>query len=146
MMSYRLKLLLALTVCLSGSQSFAFGNLSADEVTKIFSGNTVEGERREGGTPGIDAPNKLEDVPTRFVVYFDKNGTARKKTGNKSKPGKWSVAGDGGLCIKWKGKKEKCAPVQKSGDVYMRTITRKSGFILFESRYISFTPGNKHGL
>jgi hypothetical protein len=114
-MKYIFKLVLIVTACVFSSQSLAFGKMSADEVSALFSGNTVEGERRDGGVPGIDAPNKVEDYATAFIAYFDSNGTVKKKTGSKPKPGKWSVTDDGELCVKWKGKKEKCAPVHREG-------------------------------
>jgi len=145
-MKYTFKLVLIVTACVFSSQSLAFGKMSADEVSALFSGNTVEGERRDGGVPGIDAPNKVEDYATAFIAYFDSNGTVKKKAGSKPKPGKWSVTDDGELCVKWKGKKEKCAPVHREGKVYKRVIERRSGFVLFELRYIRFTPGNEYGL
>jgi len=141
-----LKLVLIVTACVLSSQSLAFWKMSADEVSVLFSGNTVEGERRDGGVPGIDAPNKIADYATAFIAYFENNGTVKKKTGSKPKLGKWRVTDDGELCIKWKGKKEKCAPVHKEGKVYKRVIERRSGFVLFELRYSRFTPGNEYGL
>lgn len=145
-MKYIFKLVLIVTACVFSSQLLAFGKMSADEVRELFSGNTVEGERRDGGVPGVDAPNKIEAFATAFIAYFDNDGTVRKKTSSKPKLGKWSVTGDGELCIKWKGKKEKCAPVHKEGKIYTRVIKRKSGFILMELRYIRFTSGNEYGL
>jgi hypothetical protein len=51
-MEYSRRLLSALTVGVFSSQSAASGNMSADEVSTLFSGNPVEGERRDGGAPG----------------------------------------------------------------------------------------------
>jgi len=140
------KLMLIVTACVFSSQTLAFGGISADEVRTLFSGNTVEGEQRAGGVPGVDAPNKIENHATAFIVYFDKNGTVKKKTGGKPKLGKWSVTSNGKLCITWKGKKEKCAPVYKEGKIYKRVIERKSGFVLMELTYVRFTPGNEYNL
>ncbi|HBE93514.1 MAG TPA: hypothetical protein DDW55_13735 [Gammaproteobacteria bacterium] len=145
-MKYIFKLALIVIACVFGNQLLAFGGMSADEVSTLFSGNTVEGERRDGGVPGIDAPNKIEDHATAFIAYFENDGTVKMKTGSKPKLGKWRVTDDSELCIKWKGKKEKCAPVHKEGKVYKRVIERRSGFVLFELRYIRFTPGNEYGL
>ena len=139
-------MVLVLTACVFSNQSLAFGKMSAVEISTLFSGNTVEGERRDGGVPGIDAPNKIENYATAFIAYFDNDGTVKKKTSRKPQLGKWSVTDDGKLCIKWKGKKEKCAPVHKEGKVYTRVIERKSGFVLMELRYIHFTQGNKYDL
>ena len=68
------------TACVFSSQSLAFGQMSAAEVSALFSGNTVEGERRDGGVPGVDAPNKIEEHATQFINYFDNDGTVKKKT------------------------------------------------------------------
>ena len=145
-MRYIFNVVLVLILCVSGSQLLAFGNLSADEINSLFTGNTVEGERRDGGVPGIDAPNKIDNYATAFIAYFDNDGTVKKKTSSKPKLGKWRVTDDGELCIKWKGKKEKCAPVHKEGKVYKRVIERRSGFVLMELRYIRFTQGNEYNL
>ena len=145
-MKYICKFVLVVTACVFSSQSLAFWKMSADEVSTLFSGNTVEGERRDGGVPGIDAPNKIDDYATAFIAYFEKNGTVKKKTSSKPKLGKWSITDDSELCVRWKGKKEKCAPVHKEGKVYKRVIKRRSGFILMELRYIHFTQGNKYNL
>ena len=145
-MKYIFKVGGVVTAYVFSSQSLAFGQLSAAEVSALLSGNTVEGERRDGGTPGVDAPNKIEEYATQFINYFDNDGTVKKKIGKKPKMGKWRVTDNGDLCIKWAGKNEKCAPVYKDGKGYKRVIKRKSGFVLFEFRYIHFTPGNKHRL
>jgi len=145
-MKYIFKLALIVIACVFSNQLLAFGGMSVDEVSALFSGNTVEGERRDGGVPGIDAPNKIEDYATAFIAYFENNGTVKTKTSSKAKLGKWRVTDDGELCIKWKGKKEKCAPVHKEGKVYKRVIERRSGFVLFELRYTRFIPGNEYGL
>jgi hypothetical protein len=136
----------AITVCVFSSQSLAFGSMPADEVIALFSGNTVEGERRDGGAPGIDAPNRLENFTTPFIAYFGHDGTVKQKTSGKPKAGKWRVTDGGDLCIKWTGKKESCAPVHKEGKVYKRVIKKRSGFILKELGYIRFTPGNGYNL
>lgn len=67
----------------------------------LFSGNTVEGERRDGGVPGIDAPNKIQEYATEFVVYFDNDGTLKKKASSMPTMGKWRVTDNGDLCIQW---------------------------------------------
>ena len=82
-MKYIFNLVFAVTVCVCSSQSLAFGQMPATEVSALFSGNTVEGERRDGGVPGVDAPNKIEEYATQFINYFDNTGTVKKKTGKK---------------------------------------------------------------
>ena len=68
-MQYISTLVFVVTACVISSQSLAFGKMSATEVNALFSGNTVEGERRDGGVPGIDAPNKIEEYATQFINY-----------------------------------------------------------------------------
>ena len=145
-MKCAVNIFLLLFLCVFGSRLLAFGSMSADDVRTLFTGNTVEGERRDGGVPGIDAPNKIEEYATKFIAYFDNDKTVKKKTNSKPKMGKWRVTDKGDLCIEWKGKKEKCAPVHKEGKLYKRVVERRSGFVLFELSYIRFIPGNKYGL
>lgn len=124
----------------------AIGGISANEIRTLFSGNTVEAERRDGGIPGIDPTNKIENYATAFIIYFGNDGTLKIKTGGKPKTGKWRVTGEDELCTKLKGKKEKCAHVHKDGTAYKRVVKRTSGHVLFEHSYIRFTPGNEYGL
>ena len=140
------KMLMIFGACVFSGQLPAFGEMTADEAITLISGNTVDGERRDGGVPGVDASGKIENFATPFSLYFDSNGTLRKKTGGKPKIGKWRVSDDSGLCMKWKGKKEKCAPIHKQGNVYRRVVRRKNGFILYEHTYIGIIPGNKYKL
>ena len=132
--------------CLVISQSFAFGKLTTEEVKALFSGNTVETERRDGGVPGIVSPDRVENFATTFSLYFVTDGTLKKKTDGNPRIGKWRVTGDAKLCMEWKRKKEKCGHLHRQGDTYKRVIRRKNGFILFEHTYMDFTPGNKYGL
>ena len=145
-MFYISRIVLILSACVFSGQLLAFGKITAGEVVTLFSGNTVDGERRDGGVPGVDVPDKIENLAIPFSMYFDNDGTIKVKTGGKPKIGKWRVSRDAELCMKWKGKKEKCAHIHKQGNSYKRVVRRKSGFILFEHTYISFTPGNKHEL
>ena len=140
------RFVLALGACCICSQSFAFGRLAAEEVKTLFSGNTVEVERRDGGVPGVDEPDRIENFAATFSLYFDDDGTLKMKTAGQPAVGKWRVSGDAKLCMEWRRKKEKCGHVHKQGNVYKRVIRRKNGFILFEHTYTGFTPGNKHGL
>jgi hypothetical protein len=137
---------LLLGACLAGSQSFAFGKLPPEEVRTLFSGNTVETERRDGGVPGVDSPDRIENFATTFSLYFDTDGTIKKKTDGNPKAGKWRVTDDAKLCMEWKRKKEKCGHLHKQGNTYKRVIRRKNGFILYEHTYVDFVPGNKYGL
>ena len=137
---------LAVTLCLLGSQLSAFGNMSAAELSSLFSGNTVEGEQRQGVAAGTGPQDAVDNYAIPFTAYYDSNGTVKKKIGNKLKTGKWRVADDGKLCIQWKGKKELCEPVHREGKVYVTAVRNKSGRILREFRFIHFHPGNISGL
>jgi len=145
-MKYNANVFLLLFLCLSGSHLFAFGNMSADEVRKLFTATTAEGEQRDGVAPGLGPKNMTENYPENFVIFFDENGTATHKIGDKRKTGKWRVTDNGKLCIKWEDMKKKCAPVYKDGKNYIRVTRSKMGRVLLELVFIQFTPGNKYDL
>ena len=140
------KAFLLIFLCVTGSHLFAFGNLTADKVRTLFSGNTTEGERREGIPPGLGPPNMTENYVEEFKIFFAENGTAKIKIGDKRGTGKWSVTDSGELCLKWKEKKKRCAPVYKSGKVYKRATKRRMGRVRQELVFIRFAPGNVHDL
>jgi hypothetical protein len=131
---------------LSGSLLFAFGNLSADEVRILLTGNTAEGERREGVKGGQGTPGIVNMYAEKFTIFFAENGTVKRRVGEQHKTGKWRVTDNGELCLRWKNKKEKCAPVYKDGKNYKRVTIKPSGRVLWELTFISFTPGNEYGL
>jgi hypothetical protein len=133
-------------LCMSGGHLFAFGNMSAEEVRTLFTGNTAEGNRREGARLGSGPSNALENYAEVFVIFFSKKGIAKYKVGDERKKGKWYVTDSGKLCLKWKGVKEDCAPVYKDGKVYKRATKNKIGRVLWELEFIRFTPGNKSNL
>ena len=84
---------------------FAFGNLSAAEVRALFSGQTVDGEFREGSKKHID-PSGVNTFSEPFVMYFSADGTVRSIRGGVKKTGKWRVDAKGNHCVQWSGKKE----------------------------------------
>jgi hypothetical protein len=57
-MKYPFNNILFLILGFTSSHLYAFGNMSADEVRKLFTGNTVEGERREYGAPDTGFAHK----------------------------------------------------------------------------------------
>jgi len=142
MKKYSIHAFLLLFLYLSSCLLLAVSNLPADEVRKIFTGNTAEGERREYEKPGGGFTGKLIEFPEKFSSYYAENGTVKQQVGEQEKTGKWRVTENGELCITWGGKEEKCAPVYKEGDVYKRVIKNKMGRPLWEYRYIKFIPGN----
>jgi hypothetical protein len=66
-MKYLINVFLLLFLCVSGSYLFASGNMSADEVRTLFTGNTAEGERREGVKLGTGPPGQMINFPEKFV-------------------------------------------------------------------------------
>lgn len=70
----------------------------------------------------------------------------KRKIGEKYNKGKWRVTESGELCLEWKGKKEKCASVYKSGKAYKRVTKKTSGRVLWEMKFIRFTPGSEYNL
>ena len=146
MKKYSINVFLLLFLYFPGSHLLASSNLSADEVRKIFTGNTAEGERREYEKPGGGFSGKLIEFPEKFVSYYAEDGTLKQIIGEQKKTGKWRVTDSGELCIEGKGKEEKCAPVYKEGDIYKRVTKNKTGSPLWEMRYIRFIPGNGSNL
>ena len=64
------KMLMIFGACVFSGQLPAFGEMTADEAITLISGNTVDGERRDGGVPGVDAPGKIENFATPFSLYL----------------------------------------------------------------------------
>jgi hypothetical protein len=145
-MKYIVNVFLLLFICVPGSDLFAFGNMSADEVRTLFTAKTAEGEQRDGIAPGHGPENMTENFPEKFVIFFAANGTVKHKIGDKGKTGTWHVTDSGKLCLKWKGKKKRCAPVYKDGKVYKRVTESRMGRVLLELVFFRFTPGNKYDL
>jgi hypothetical protein len=145
-MKYLVNVFLLLLLGVSGSHVLAFGNMSADEVRTLVTGNSAEGDRREGARLGSGPSNALENYAEGFVIFFAKKGIVKYKAGDKRNKGKWHVTDGGKLCLKWKGEKEGCAPVHKEGKVYKRATINKIGRVLWEFEFIRFTPGNEYNL
>ena len=146
MNNYLNNVIIFFILCLSSSHLFASNNLSADEVRKLFTGNTTEGERREYEKPGGGFSGKLINFAELSVSYYAEDGTVTNQIGEQKNTGKWRVTESGELCTEWEGKEEKCAPVYKEGDTYKRVIKNKMGRNLREIKYIKFIPGNENDL
>ena len=145
-MKYPLNLFSTISIVLCSANILAFGNLSADELQELISGNTAEGERREGVRPALGPPTMVENYPEYFVAYFDANGIIELKIDNTNVSGKWQITDRGKLCIAWQGRKEQCASVHKEGKVYKWISRKRMGRILWEMKFTRFTAGNEHGL
>ena len=129
-MKYLINVLFILVICMPGSHLSAFGYLPADEVRTPITGNTAEGE------PGL-----VNIYAESFTLFFADNGTVKRKIGEQRKTGKWRVTESRKLCIEWKGKKEKCAPVYNYGEADKRVTKQSSGRVLWEIKFIRFTGG-----
>lgn len=122
---------------------YAVDNLSSDEIRSLFSGNTVDGGRVEGARQGV-----MSFYSAPFISYFGDDGKVYSVSGKKKKKksGAWRVDGKGHLCIIWKGKKEKCAPVYKEGEHYKQNIIGTKGKIKWTNTYSTFTAGDTASL
>ena len=99
-MKHAFNILLLLFLCVFGNHSLAFGSLSADEVRTLITGNTAEGEQRDGVASGHGPENMTENYAASFVFFFASNGTVKYKTGGDRITGKWHVTDSGKLCLK----------------------------------------------
>ena len=66
-MKYLINVFFIFVLCLSGDHLFAFGNMSAEEVRTLFTGNTAEGERRAGEKGGLFPPATV-NTPRRSTI------------------------------------------------------------------------------
>lgn len=145
-MNYRTALLPFLLLSALAAPLFAADPLAADEVRGLFSGNTVEGEFREGTDVHVE-PSGLGTFAEPFTTYFSTDGTVRSLRGEKKIQGKWRVSESGDHCIRWKGKKkEACAPIIRERKVYRKYMKWRGGRIKWVRSYTKFTPGNPGNL
>lgn len=145
-MKYLINVFYILVLCMSGGHLFAIGNMSAEEVRTLFTGNTAEGERREGERGGLMPPGTVNKYAEKFSMFFAENGKVKRIIGERHNKGKWRVTESGELCLEWKGKKEQCASVYKAGKSYKSATKKSSGRVLWELEFIIFTPGNVYGM
>ena len=101
---YRIFLLLILFLFASGSVNAEGKRLNADEVKKLFSGNTVECYHKK---------KKFS-----YIVYYDPKGTVRGiSTDLRERKAKWFVEKDGYHCVHWSDKSGPiCHGVFPNGD------------------------------
>ncbi|MGB5541215.1 MAG: hypothetical protein WBO37_14070 [Gammaproteobacteria bacterium] len=123
-------------ILLATIPSYASGNLSADEIRSLFSGNTVEGDHEEGRSQGMSS---FYSEP--FVNYFADDGKVYSVTGKTDKSGVWRATEEG-LCINWNNTKENCAPVYKERDHYKQQKKNNTGKVKWSKTYTTFTPGD----
>jgi hypothetical protein len=126
-------IILGCLIALGGTTALADNELSAAEVTELFSGKTVEGINVGKGYS--------------FKAYFDPNGTVRAKYPVGGRQGKWRVDKKGRKCIKWEDQsKEKCFVLVKEGEVYEEFKIKKDGRRKHVATFKKFTEGNLYGL
>jgi len=123
-------------ILLATIPSYAFDNLSADEIRSVFSGNTVQGDYLEGRKQGM---TNYYSEP--FTNYFADDGKVYSVKGKTKKSGDWSATEEG-LCINWNDTKEKCAPIYKEGDHYKQQKKNNIGKIKWTKTYTTFTLGD----
>ncbi len=107
--------------------------LSAEEVTQLFSGKTVEGIAVRKGYS--------------FKSYFDPNGTIRTQYAKgKKRKGKWYIDDDGRKCLRYEDQsKENCHIIVNDGGVY-KEFKVKGGKRQQVVEFTRFTEGNIYGL
>ena len=132
-----IKVFFSAIMLLAIKPSYAFGNLSADDIRSLFSGNTVEGGYQEGRKQGV-----MNFYSEPFINYFANDGKVYSVRGKTKKSGSWSVTEKGDLCIIWKDKKEKCAPIYKDGDHYKQDMISRKGKIKWTKTYTTFALGD----
>jgi hypothetical protein len=126
-------IILGCLIAFGGSIALAGNELSAAEVTELFSGKTVEGINVSKGYS--------------FKAYFDPNGTVRAKYAVGGRQGKWRVDKKGRKCIKWEDQpKEKCFVLVNEGEVYKEFKIKKDGRRKHVATFKKFTEGNLYGL
>ena len=141
-----LVMMLASFLSIFSTPLFALGSLSAEEVRSLFSGQTVDGERREGAdsNTGLSA---LSGFPEPIVMYFSEDGSVRSIRNDKKKTGKWWVDEEGNHCVQWnKAKKKSCAPITKEGRFYKKYKKSKFGRTIWVKTFTKFRPGNPDNL
>ena len=117
---------------LGASSVLAESVLSAEEVTQLFSGKTVEGITVRKGYS--------------FKAYFDPNGTIRTQYAKGKRKGKWHIDDDGRKCLTYEDKgRENCNIIVKDGGGY-KEFKVKSGKRHQTVEFTRFTEGNLYGL
>ncbi len=106
--------------------------LSAEEVTKLFSGKTVEGENVKRNYS--------------FKSYFDPDGTVRTQYEIGKKKGKWYIDAKDRKCLRYDDKdKTYCFNIVKDGEFY-KEFKIKHGKRKQITAFTKFTEGNLYGL
>jgi len=103
--------------------------LSADELTKLFSGNTY-----------------VALIPTRklkMTIYVDPDGSMRGMQNGNKFTSKWAVNNKGEICVSYKGRMSCSAVVEHEG-IYKKIKLNDKGEKIVMVIYESFAAGNIH--
>ncbi|MFK5986830.1 MAG: hypothetical protein QM479_15595 [Pseudomonadota bacterium] len=103
--------------------------LSADELTKLFSGNTY-----------------VALIPSRklkMTVYVDPDGTMRGRQSGHKFTSKWEVNNKGEICVSYRDKMS-CRMVMEQEGVYKKITHNDKGEKVVLVIYQSFAAGNIH--
>jgi hypothetical protein len=139
--------ILAGLIFFGGISVLAGDQLSATEVTKLFSGKTVEGV--------ITKKSKSKSGKLKpYDAYFNPNGTikakhwyGKKRLQWKKRNGKWRIDDKGRICIEWKDRdKETCTVIEKDGEVYRQYRIENNGSLEHVATFNKFTDGNPDDL
>lgn len=108
------------------------GMLDAEQVTDLFSGQTVESVTAVRGRVSLS--------------FYDVDGSLRQVRNGQTRSGKWRVRKDGRICLQMESLLEKCRIIVKDGDVYRKYIVKKNGRHQNSVNYRKFWVGNPYGL
>ncbi len=117
-----------LSACQSGPVRQDDRVLKGDEVRQLFVGNTVE---------SYNLNTRLNSF-----TYYHPDGTAVQERLWKRRHGRWSIEGDGRICLSFGKREAKCRHIVRSGGRYYKERTDASGGREKIVRYRYFADGN----
>ena len=123
---------LIVAMVLAGCQTIPLrqpdGPLTREEVRQLFIGNTVE---------SFNLNTRLNSF-----TYYHPDGTAVQERLWKRRVGRWSIQGDGQICLAFDKRAPKCRHIVRSDGRYYKERTDESGAREKIVRYRYFAIGN----
>ena len=104
------------------------GTLNAAEVTKLFSGKSVESILEKNGRVSL--------------TYYNPNGSLRQLQDGIRRSGVWRVREDSRICLDFAGDRDRCRIIVKEGNTYVKYIVKNDGQHERIITYRSFREGN----
>ena len=104
------------------------GTLNAAEVSKLFSGKSVESILDKNGRVSL--------------TYYNPDGSLRQLQGGVRRSGVWQVREDGRICLDFAGERDRCRIIVKDGNTYFKYIVKNNGQHERIITYRSFRDGN----